>query len=234
MSKDKYELSIIKTAGDISYVKPEHSNSLVSDSEYDKVDKAISKGVVITDAGTTLVNEEELHDMLGESKKDTKFIVDNKLSDSEKTNINNKLYIKSGAVLKEVHTRAEEHPDASKRAKNRYTEKSIIRISESSEVKAQKGDFEDFAKKEEKKLPSKRQSKNKEKKDEITDKPLNGNGEFHHKNKKTIYPDSVERLDPEKGVLVNKDTHKDIHINNINNEEQLEKYKKGKKESSDK
>lgn len=103
-----------------------------------------------------------------------------------------------------------------------------ISLSKSSEVKSQKGDFEDFAKKEEKKLSQKRQSSNDEKKDEITGKPLRGNGDFHHQNKKTIYTDPVERLDPEKGILVNKDTHIDIHKNNINNEELLEKYKKEK------
>jgi len=32
-------------------------------------------------------------------------------------------------------------------------------------------------------------------------------------------------LNPEKGILVNKDTHKDIHKNNINSEKELEEYK---------
>ena len=39
------------------------------------------------------------------------------------------------------------------------------------------------------------------------------------KNKKTIYTDPVQRLNPNKGILVNKQTHRDIHKNNINNEE---------------
>lgn len=50
---------------------------------------------------------------------------------------------------------------------------------------------------------------------------MEGNGDFHHKNKKTIYTDPVQRLYPNKGILVNKQTHRDIHNNNINNEEDL-------------
>lgn len=234
MSKDKYELSVIKRASDIPYEKPAHPNSLIPEKEYEKVDKAIAEGVVITDAGTTLVDERALPDMLGESEKDTRFIVDNKIPDSKKINIGNELYIKSGAVMDETHTRAEEHSDASKRAKSRYAEESIINISKSPEVKAQKGDFEDYAKKKEKKLSQKRQSINNEKKDEITGKPLKGKGDFHHKNKKTIYTDPVERLDPEKGILVNRDTHQDIHKSGVNNEELLEKYKKEGENRSDK
>lgn len=226
MSKDKYELAVVKRAGDIPYEKPEHSNFFVPDEEYEKVDKAIARGVVITDAGTTLVDEKALPDMLGESEKDTRFIVDNKIPDSKKISIDKELYIKSGAVLDETHTRAEEHSDASKRAKNRYTEESIINISKSPEAKAQKGDFEDYAKKQEKKLSQKRQLRNNVKNDEITGELLKGKGDFHHKNKKTIYPDPVDRLDITKGVIVNKETHKDIHKNGINNEKLLVKYKK--------
>lgn len=229
MSNDNYKLSIIKSAKDISYEKPKRSNTLVPDQEYDKVDCAISEGVVITDAGTTLVNEKAIADMFGESKKDAKFIIDNKIPESKKVNINSSLYVKSGAVIEEAHTRAEEHSDASKRAKNRYSEESLINISKSSDVKAQKGDFEDFAKKKEKKLSKKRQSTNDIKNDEVTGEPLKGNGDFHHKNKKTIYTDPVDRLDPNKGVLVNKETHNDIHTNDVNSEEALDEYKKSKK-----
>nr|WP_142411035.1 hypothetical protein [Clostridium sp. Marseille-P7770] len=67
--------------------------------------------------------------------------------------------------------------------------------------------------------------------DEVTGEPLEGNGDFHHKNKKTIYTDPVQRLNPNKGILVNKQTHRDIHKNNINNEEDLNKYIKERRES---
>ena len=48
-------------------------------------------------------------------------------------------------------------------------------------------------------------------------------------NKKTIYTDPVQRLDPDKGVVVNPDTHTDIHRNNINDEDSLTEYAKRKK-----
>ena len=45
-----------------------------------------------------------------------------------------------------------------------------------------------------------------------------------HSNKKTLYPDPVQRLDPDKGIVVNSETHVDIHKNNINDEKELANY----------
>ena len=143
---------------------------------------------------------------------------------SVKVSINGVKYIKSGAVIEKAHTRSEEHPDAMKRAKNSYSEQSLVNISKSESVKAQKGDFEDYAKKIEKNLGKKRKKENDISSDEVTGEPLEGNGDFHHKNKKTIYTDPVQRLNTDGGILVNKETHTDIHKNNINNEDALNKY----------
>lgn len=230
MSKDnkKFELNIVKTANDINYEKPAHPNNLVNDSEYSKIDSAISTGVALTNAGTTLVCEDSMSVLLAENKKDTRYIVDNKISDSEKVTINNKKYIKSPAVVAETLRRAEEHSDATKRAKNSYASQSIVNISNSSDTKAQKCDYEDYAKKAEKNLGRTRINQNNISEDEITGKPLVGNGNFHHANKKTIYTDPVQRLDPDKGVVVNSDTHSDVHRNNINDENSLAEYAKRK------
>lgn len=222
--KEKFQLSIIKTAKDIQYEKPSYPNNLVDESEYKKIDTTLSKAVALTNAGTTLVREDDLPDLFAENKKDTRYIVDNKISDSQKLTINNENYIKSGAVLAETHTRSEEHPDATKRAKNSYVSQSLVNISNSAETKAQKGDYEDFAKKEEKKLSKTRKKENNISTDEITGAPLKGNGDFHHANKKTLYPDPVQRLDPDKGIVVNSETHVDIHKNNINDEKELANY----------
>lgn len=224
MSNKKFEMSIVKLAKDINYQKPSHPNNLVDDSEYNKIDSTLSTAVALTNAGTTLVREDELSTLLAESKKDTRYIIDNKIPDSAKKTINNVKYIKSGPIIAEAHTRSEEHPDAKKRAINGYTTESLINISKSAETKAQKGDYEDFAKKEEKKLGTIRKRDHNITQDEITGKPLNGTGEFHHSNKKTIYPDPVERLDSDKGIVVNKETHIDIHQNNINDENELARY----------
>ena len=89
----------------------------------------------------------------------------------------------------------------------------------------------DFAKKKEKNLGKTRKKENNISSDEVTGEPMEGNGDFHHKNKKTIYTDPVQRLNPNKGILVNKQTHRDIHKNNINNEEDLNKYIKERRES---
>lgn len=226
MSKkdEKFELSVVKMAKDINYEKPNYPNNLVDESEYIKIDNTLSNAVALTNAGTTLVREEVLPDLLAENKKDTRYIVDNKIPDSQKLTINSERYIKSGAVLSETHTRSEEHPDAAKRAKNSYVSQSLVNISKSAETKAQKGDYEDFAKKEEKKLGKTRKRKNNINNDEITGDPLKGNGDFHHANKKTLYPDPVQRLDPDKGIVVNSETHIDIHKNNINDEKELANY----------
>ena len=225
MSKEKeFQLSIVKMAKDISYEKPNHPNDFVDEEEYNKIDTALATSVALTNAGTTLVSEEALPELLAETKKDTMYIVDNEISDEPKVSIGGGKFIKSGAVIEKAHTRSEEHPDAMKRAKNSYSAQSLVNISKSEAVKAQKGDFEDFAKKKEKNLGKTRKKENNISSDEVTGEPLEGNGDFHHKNKKTIYTDPVQRLNPNKGILVNKQTHRDIHKSNVNNEEDLNKY----------
>lgn len=231
MSKEKeFQLSIVKMAKDISYEKPDHPNNLVKEDEYNKIDTTLANSVALTNAGTTLVSEDALPELLAETKKDTRYIVDNEIPDDAKVTIDGVNYIKSGPVIEKTHTRSEEHPDAMKRAKNSYSEQSLVNISKSETVKAQKGDFEDFAKKTEKKLGKTRKKNNDIDCDEVTGEPLKGNGDFHHKNKKTIYTDPVKRLNPDEGIIVNKDTHQDIHKNNVNNEEDLEAYIKEKQE----
>lgn len=231
MSKDNgFQLSIVKKAKDINYEKPNHPNNLVNEEEYNKIDTALSISVALTNAGTTLVSEDVLPVLLAETKNDTRYIIDNEIPDDAKMSIGGVNYIKSGTVIEKAHTRSEEHPDAMKRAKNSYSAQSLINISKSEAVKAQKGDFEDYAKKKEKNLGKKRKNINNISSDEVTGEPLEGNGDFHHKNKKTIYTDPVQRLNPDKGILVNKETHKDIHKNNVNNEEDLNTYIKKRQE----
>lgn len=220
----KFELSVIKMAKEINYEKPNYPNNLVDERDYIKIDNTLAEAVALTNAGTTLVREDALPELFAESRKDTRYIVDNKISDSQKLTINSEKYIKSGAVLSEAHTRAEEHSDAMKRAKNSYVSQSLVNISKSAETKAQKGDYENFAIKEEKKLGKTRKRKNNINKDEITGKPLEGSGHFHHANKKTLYPDPVQRLDPDKGIVINSKTHFDIHTKNINDEKGLADY----------
>ena len=85
MSKDKeFQLSIVKMAQDITYEKPDPPNNLVKKEDYDKIDTTILKSVALTNAGTTLVSEDALPELLAENKKDTRFIVDNEISDSVK------------------------------------------------------------------------------------------------------------------------------------------------------
>jgi len=213
-------------ANDIKYEKPIPSNNLVDAKEYQNIDTAIANAVALTNAGTTLVKEKEMAKLIAENSKDAKYIADNEIPDSEKMNIDNTLFIKSSAVIAVTHKRSEEHPDAKKRSLNQYTSQSLMNISNSYETKAQKGDYEDFAKKREKSLNKIRARNNGITNDEITGEPLKGSGDFHHKNKKTLFTDPAQRLDPDKGILVNKSTHQDIHKNNINDEKSLEEYKK--------
>ena len=76
MSKEKnFELSIVKMAKDINYEKPNHPNNLVDKEEYKKIDMAIATSVALTNAGTTLVSENALPELLSEAKKDTRLKV---------------------------------------------------------------------------------------------------------------------------------------------------------------
>ena len=230
---DDFKLDILKTAGNINYTKPERTNKLVPAKKYDEIDDTVESNVAVTNAGTTIVNEEALSKLLGESKKDTRYITDNKIPDSDKVEINGKKYIKAPAVIKENLSRYEEHPNAEKRATNLYSATTLKNIMESSDVKAQKGDFEDYAQKQEKQLGDKRIKQYGITCDEVTGAPLNQTKDFHHKNKKTIHTDPEQRLDPNKGVIVNQDTHRKIHKQNINDEKQLNDYMKNNSSDSD-
>lgn len=221
-SNKEFSLTIVKIASEISYEKPKPSNNLVDSKEYEKVDNAISTSVAITNAGTTLVNEKELPTLISEPRKDTNYIIENIIPDSAKVNINNSKYIKSCAVIALTQERSEEHRDAKKRAINQYTAQSIMNISNSSDTKAQKGDFEDYAKKKERTLGKIRAETYNITNDEITGEPLEGSGDYHHKNKKTIYTDPVQRLDPQRGALLNKSTHNMIHKKGINDDKSFD------------
>ena len=136
-------------------------------------------------------------------------------------------------ILDETHTRSEELPDAVKRAKNSYVSQSLVNISRASDTKSQKGDFEDYARKTEKRLGKTRRREYDINNDEITGEPLSGTGDFHHANKKTLHTDPVQRLDPNKGIMVNRETHKDIPSNNINDENELAQYKRRRSKEED-
>ena len=96
MSKEKnFELSIVKMAKDINYEKPNHPNNLVDKEEYKKIDMAIATSVALTNAGTTLVSENALPELLSEAKKDTMYIVDNEISDDAKVSVVEKNLLKA-------------------------------------------------------------------------------------------------------------------------------------------
>ena len=88
--KEKFQLSIIKTAKDIQYEKPSYPNNLVDESEYKKIDTTLSKAVALTNAGTTLVREDDLPDLFAENKKDVE-------NEKERISQFNKIGIMAGA-----------------------------------------------------------------------------------------------------------------------------------------
>lgn len=54
---------------------------------------------------------------------------------------------------------------------------------------------------------------------------MDGSGEFHHTDKKAIYTDPEGTLDIDKGIIINKKTHKKVHNKKINDKITLENKK---------
>ncbi len=220
---NKFQLTVIETANNISYEKPARNTTLIKDEAYDKIDRALSK-VAITNAGTILVPKDTLGTLINAQKADANFIYE-ELSTNSKINISNKDYIKGESVVGMCYSRSAEHQNTNTRRLCEYTHKSLLNISTSDAVKVKQSDYQDYAREEEKQLCKKRKKEYSITHDEITGEPLKGNGEFHHIDKKAIYTDPVKRLDIDGGIVINKETHNRITKEGINNKEKLEEFK---------
>lgn len=205
-----------------NYDKPESKNNLVCQKRYDKVDDTVLVATKIGSNGVTYIEEDKLANIFQENKADTQYLVDNKITQKHKRNVNGLDLIHSSAIVGLLDERAQETRSASKQALQQYSRDSLINISDSDQAQRIRRNLDDFNRKEQRKLRTNRTSEV----DEITGDALEKGYAFHHKNQQSLHTDPENSLNPDKGILVNNDTHTKIHRKKIRDEKALESYKK--------
>ena len=96
---------------------------------------------------------------------------------------------------------------------------SLTRIGDSDQAEAQRRKIDTHVSKELPKLRYQRDVNY----DEITGEPLEKGAAFHHKNNKAIYNNPLDVIDPSQGIVVNPDTHKEIHRRDIMDGNELDR-----------
>ena len=205
-----------------TYIKPKRKNELVSSEIYDKIDKNMINGVKIATNGVVYVKADKVDKFLGENKPDSEYLMDNKIDKKHKRNIGGIDLIHTSGLVGLLDERSQEIRSTSKQTIQQYSRDSLISVADSDQAQAIRRNLDDYTTKEQKKLRTSRDSKV----DEITGEELKGKHAFHHKNQKSLHTDPEKAVDSEEGILVNDDTHKDIHRNKIRDEEALKEYKK--------
>ncbi len=143
MSNSKFELKAAKLAKHIKYMKP--ANRGYSDYDYEAIDHAIGEGVVITNAGTTLVwqNETVFQILFSAELERVRFMIDNEFPQSSKVEMGGQTFVKSSEVLGKLYAFAEESPSAAQRDFCRYARDSLMFLGFSPEISEIRDAFHD-------------------------------------------------------------------------------------------
>lgn len=224
----KKELSIVPLKKG-AYEKPDRINPNIPAKKYDKVDDSCEAAQIASD-GNIYVLEEKMPGLLGKNKNTSNYIVDNMIPDTEKVNINNQKMINASSVVGYLDKNSHQTRDAEEADLNRYARDSLTRIGDSDQAEAERRKIDTHVNKVLPKLKDKRGVKH----DEITGEPLKKNAAFHHKNNKAIHNNPLDVIDPDQGINVNPETHKEIHQLGIKDEKQLKDYIKTKKQNRSK
>lgn len=203
-----------------AYEKPERTNPNIPSRKYDKVDQACESTQLGND-GNAYIPEESMPGLLGKKKAESRYIVDNKISDDDKVNINNQPMINTSGVVDYLDRNSHQTRNPEEADLNRYGRDSLTSIGDSDQAEAIRRKVDAHVNKE---LPKLRKERGIDI-DEITGEPLGAGAAFHHKNSKAIYNNPFEVIDPDKGINVNKDTHDEIHRRGIIDENELERQK---------
>lgn len=203
-----------------AYEKPERTNKNILPKKYDKVDLACS-AVQLGNDGNAYIPEESISGLLGKKKSESRYIIDNKISDSDKVNVNNKPMINTTGVVAFLDKNSHQTRNSEEADLSRYGRDSLIRIGDSDQAEAIRRKIDCLVNRE---LPKLRKQRRVDF-DEITGEPLGSGAAFHHKNNKSIHNHPFDVTNPDKGINVNKDTHEEIHRRGIMDEEELERQK---------
>ena len=203
-----------------AYEKPERNNPNIPAKKYDKVDAACESAQIAND-GNIYIGEEKIPDLIAKDKNRSRYIVDNRIPDDDKVIINNQKMINTSGLVEYLDRNSHQTRSAEEAGINRYARDSLILIGDSDQAEAQRRMIDDHVGKE---LPKLRKQRGVGY-DEITRKPLERGAAFHHIKDKAIHNNPFDVIDPDKGINVNADTHKEIHRRHIMDEDQLEAEK---------
>lgn len=201
-----------------AYEKPERTNQNIPAVKYDNIDKSC-ESVCIGDDGNAYMPESGIPKLINKDKKKSRYIVDNKISEEHKHTINNKLMINTSGLVGYLDQNSHQTRNAEEADLNRYARESLTRIGDSDQAESERRKIDA---KVSKMLPRLRSIRGGEV-DEITGEPLQKGASFHHVNNKEIYNNPNDVIDPEQGINVNSETHKEIHGRGIVDKKELER-----------
>lgn len=213
-----------------AYEKPERSNPNIPSRKYDNIDKACEQTQIAND-GNAYIPVNSMPKLLNRPKQHANYVVDNMIAEEDKATINNQDYLNTAGVVRYLDKNSHQTRNSEEADLNRYGRDSLTRIGDSDQAEAQRRKIDA---KVNRMLPQMRSQRGTDK-DEITGEPLEKGAAFHHTNNKAIYNNPMDVLDPDQGINVNPETHKEIHSRGIMDRETLdankESIKKKLKES---
>lgn len=206
---------------DKNYKKPERRNELVPEKKYDAIDNIAGIGVKLGTNGVAYVQEDAFPELFQLSKAKAAYVFENQLPENGKRNFDGRNFVHSSDVVGLLDKKAQEVRNADNQALLQYSRDSLLNISDSPQAQDLRRQCDTYTARE---LPKLRGARGGDV-DELSGEKLQSGAAFHHVNPREIHTDPEDALNPEKGRILNEDSHKEVHRVGINDERQFEAYK---------
>lgn len=224
MSEEKLkELTIISTS-DLN-IKFPAKNPHISNEEAEKTREVIKSESAYTNDAQVLINKNALPQILATDKKGANNFYEDLENDDKEQNGKNQ-YAHLEAVQEEVSKRIQEPRDTLKRERLKDSEQCLIAVRDAPELEKIREVDESKIRKELPKLKERKIEEESLTTDQLTGKPLEKNAAAHHIERKSDAPRKSLKLD--NIIVVNPDTHDEIHKNDAESEENLKQLCKEK------
>ncbi|OZY85886.1 hypothetical protein CBP51_02285 [Cellvibrio mixtus] len=225
-SETKSKLLVILKDVDPNYKNPERRNELVKPEKYDSIDQVAIDSIRIGTNGVAYVPESAFSGLFQLSKAKAAYVYENQIRDDEKRSSGGVNYAHSSAVVGLLDKKAQEVRSSDTQALLQYARDTIINISDSTQAQDLRRKCDTLTARV---LPTLRRERGVtvDELDDVT--PLGPCAAFHHTNPKEIHTDPEDVVNPDKGRNLNKDSHTEVHREQINDEQQFEQYKKARK-----
>lgn len=186
-----------------------------------EITNAWSESVYYDDKGIIWVDSDRLHSILRTTKPNAKYEIE-LISKEYKNNklVPNKVYIKGYIIESIIDKNIQKEKVGKRKGYLKYSENVYRDLRDSDEIELKRAEHLALIEEARKKLKSKRIKKYNINYDELTGKSLvRRSAEFAHIRSYAIYKHLAN--DVENGLIVNKETHKIITANNVNDENEL-------------